>query len=326
MELRSLFLFTILLCGSSAAFAQITATTDQARRREQMMRDAQARQEQQQSLARLRAINQANHQYLASGMGRVSDVPLGGYKQPTLTQQDIEAVSINPADLNRYKEFLSQSNTGIMRLHNASICSPERLIIQAESACPNNVVGKATGYSFRTGDYKNIFYSDIFFAKEDFSARGGFTLGIFSNLGDIDLQTLSLSSEGVKQLADFQASADKAEIKRQYGILTKGLQIGENIYKTKAAAAENTSYVLRTIAYKGRVMRKSGGFRYNTFQDDQRKDVLLVFRVVRRHDDGSLTLLYKELSRKAVPQVVLEKSEAGLDLQENVVPNQIKDL
>jgi hypothetical protein len=46
-------------------------------------------------------------------MGRVSDVPLGGYKQPTLTQQDIEAVSINPADLNRYKEFLSQSNTGI---------------------------------------------------------------------------------------------------------------------------------------------------------------------------------------------------------------------
>lgn len=296
----------MLLCSSSAAFAQ-TATTDEDRRREQMLRDAQTRREQQQSLARLRAINAANRKHLGS-MRRVKDAPLGAYK-PTLTPQDIEAVSINPADLNRYKEFLNQANTGIVRLHNANTCLPEGLIIQAEGACPNNVVGKATGYSFRTGDYKNIFYSDIFFAKEDFSAIGAFTLGVFSNLGDVDLQTLLLSSEGIKQLADFQPPADKAEIERQHGILTKGIRIGDNIYKTKAAAAENTSYVLRTIAYKGRVMRKSGGFRSNTFQNDQRKDVLLVFRVVRRHDDGSLTLLYKELSRKAVPEVVLEENE-----------------
>lgn len=272
-----------------------------------MMRDAQTRREQQQSLARLRAINAANREYLGS-MRRVSDAPLGGYK-PTLTRQDIEAVSINPADLNRYKEFLSRSDTGIVRLHNANVCPPEGLIVQANGACPNNVAGKATGYSFRTGDYKNIFYSDIFFAENDFSAKGAFTLGVFSSLGDVDLQTLTLSSEGVKQLADFQPPAEKAEIEKQFQILSGGIQISDNIYKTKAAAAENTSYVLRTIAYKGRIKKNSARQRTNIFQNDQRKDVLLVFRVVRKHDDGSVTLLYKELNRKAVPKIVLEETD-----------------
>lgn len=307
MKLKYLFLLTILFSGYYAVVAQTQTSTEQERiARELAARDAQMRRISAEGFARLTAIS-AESQENVRLIRKNGDVSFK-YK-PALTKQDIEAVSINPADLTQFKEFLKQPDTGIVRLQNAGICLPESQVIQAVGTCPNNIVGKATGYSFRTNDYKNKIFSDIFFIKNAFSAPGVFTFGIFSNLGNVDIQTLTLASGSIKELADFQPPADESKIKEQVQILNKGIQIGDSIYRTQATAAENNTYVLRTIAYNGRIMRNSASQRINILNDDQRKDVLLVFRVVRKHEDGSLTLLYKELRRQTVPKIVLEEKK-----------------
>ena len=307
MKLKYLFLLTILFSGYYAVVAQTQTSTEQERiAREQAARDAEMRRTITQGFLRLAAIRAENQENIRL-IRKNGDVSFK-YK-PALTKQDIEAVSINPADLTQFKEFLKQPDTGIVRLQNAGICLPESQVIQAVGTCPNNIVGKATGYSFRTNDYKNKIFSDIFFIKNAFSAPGVFTFGIFSNLGNVDIQTLTLASGSIKELADFQPPADESKIKEQVQILNKGIQIGDSIYRTQATAAENNTYVLRTIAYNGCIMRNSASQRINILNDDQRKDVLLVFRVVRKHEDGSLTLLYKELRRQTVPKVVLEEKK-----------------
>jgi len=307
MKLKVFFLLMILFSGYYDAVAQTQTLSEQERiARELAARNAEMQRTIAQGFSRLAAIRAENQENIRL-IRKNGDVSFK-YK-PALTKQDIEAVSINPADVTQYKEFLRQPDTGMVRLQNAAICLPESQVIQAVGNCPNNIVGKATGYSFRTNDYKNKIFSDIFFIKDAFSTTGVFTFGIFSNLGNVDIETLTLASRGISQLADFQPPADKAEIEKQVQILNKGIQIGDNIYKTQTVAVENYSYVLRTIAYNGRIMRNSATHRVNILEDDARKDVLLVFRVIRKHEDGSLTLLYKELSRKAVPRVVLEEKK-----------------
>jgi hypothetical protein len=310
MKLKCFFLLTILFFGCQKAIVQTQAQAraDQERFavREQMVRDAEMRRVQQIGFSRLATIKSKAQENVK--LVRKDDEVSFKYK-PTLTNEDIKAVTIHPADLSQFKEFLRQPNTGVIRLHSADNCLPESRVIQAVGTCPNNIIGKATSYSFRTNDYVNILFSDIFFIKNAFSSTGAFTLGIFSNLGNVDIKTLTLLSEGVRQLADFQPSASESDIERHFNVLKKGIQIGDNIYKTSTASAENSVYVLRTIAYKGRIIRNSTTNRINILDGDERKDVLLVFQVVRKHEDGSLTLLYKELRRKDVPKVLLEEKK-----------------
>jgi hypothetical protein len=303
------YTFVLVLLSALPIIAQTGQTEQQIQQaREQTIRDAAARGTQEKGFERLRNIS--NRSPRSISLVRRKQGVFIKYK-PALTAADIQAVQVHEEDLQRFNDFLQLPKTGIVRIHSADVCTPNKNIIQAESSCPNNVAGKATGYSFRLDDYNFQAYSDIFFSKNTFSAPGIFTIGIFSRLGDnAEIGSLTTSSEGVKQLVELNAPESRDDVKRLLYLMKTGAQVAGRIYKSSVPVKINETYVLRSIAYRGEALKKiEHGFKINVLDSDERSDVLIVFRPVRKHDDGSVTLIWKELARKSVPKIVLKESE-----------------
>lgn len=301
MSLKYIFALTVFLSLPIAA----QTTQEQPRPTAQSVRDDLNRR-QQEDMARQRIAQQRQ-----PGVSPVSGNSIHVGFKPALTAFDVRAIEVNDEDLRRFDGFLKQPKTGIVRLHDASVCVPNKNIIQADSPCPNNVTGKATAYSFRSDDYSFVAVSDIFFTKNTFLAPGRFTIGIFSRLGaKAEVEAQTVASDGVKQLVEFTAPETQEEAERLYALMKTGAVVGGSVYKSSAEFKLNETYVLRSIAYRGKTLRKDGGeSKESGLGSDERADVLIVFRPVRRHDDGSVTIIWKELVRQPVPKLFLKENE-----------------
>ncbi len=304
--MRLKYILILMLLAAYPAEAQRRQDADQLTRA-QVLREDQAQREQQQGISRMKAISGANQSNasLRRKQGFLTR------NKPTWNASDMQAIEIHPEDLRRFNDFLQKPKTGIVRLHDASICPPSKNIVQAESSCPNNVAGKATGYSFRRDDYTSAGFSDIYLSKNHLYAPGIFTIGIFSGLGaDAGVEAQTAATDGIKQLADLTPPEDQIDVRRLFDLMKTGAEVAGKIYKSSAEVKLNETYVLRSIAYRGKVMKDAGdGVKVNVLEADERSDVLIVFRAVRKHDDGSITLIWKELARKPVPKIVLKEIE-----------------
>ena len=300
------YIFALMLLTILPAAAQ-TPLDVERQAREQAIRDRRSQRNESVGFSRLRVISERHR---SAYMVRRKNTVLIKYK-PSLTAADKRAIEIHDEDLRQFNEFLQQPKTGIVRIHNAEVCHPNKNIIQAESVCPNNISGKATGFSFRREDYNFEAFSDIFFSKNSFSAPGAHTIGIFSRLGEnLEIGALTTASDGIKSLFEFAAPDTPDEARRLLSLMKTGAEIGGKVYKSSAEVKINETYVLRSIAYRGEaLMKNERGFKVNLLDADERADVLVVFRPVRKHDDGSITLIWKELARKAVPKIVLKEND-----------------
>ncbi|MDX6709287.1 MAG: hypothetical protein QOH96_303 [Blastocatellia bacterium] len=299
MKASSLLLVGALLLCASSAFGQ----GDDARDRmiqEQRMRDEVSRRKQDAAFARLHVVKEEQK---AREMVRRKD-GISFRLNPSLTKKDREAIAINPEDTKQFLGLLQQGHTGIVRLQSANVCNPTDKVIQAASGCPDNIAGKATSYSFRTDEYKTGLLADIEYLNNNLAAPGFYTTGIFSNLGDVDINSLGLASNGVRQLAAFVPANAIAELLSQERQMTTGMRIDNYLYRREVALKVNSTYVLRTIAYKGRMLGIVNGRSVNLLDLDTRKDLTLVFRVVREHPDGSVTLVWKQLDVKPSPKII----------------------
>jgi hypothetical protein len=292
---------SILLLGSFSAVAQTDLSENDRNMLEQRRKEESQRRA---DIARQQLSRSGERVGIVPSQNRISSV-----NKPVITKSDIAAISVNQTDEKLFAAFLQQPNTGIVRLQSGDKCSSEGLIVQAEGNCPNNIPSKATAYSFRESDYRSKNLADLFFSTNQFSSTGVFTIGIFVSLGNAEIENLNLTSDGIKQLINFQPSEDKAEINQHYQTFRKGVQVGNYIYKSSVEVKENTSYVLRTIAYKGKVFKGTGAGKINILQNDSRSDVTIIFRVIRKHEDGSLTLLWKKLLEKSSPKIVSRETE-----------------
>lgn len=302
MKASSLLLVGTLLLCTTSAFGQ----ADDAGRmiREQRERDAASQRTQNAALTRLNTLKE---QQKAREILRRKD-GISFRLNPSLTKRDREAIAINREDTKQFLALLQQARTGIVRLQSANVCNPLDKVIQAASNCPDNIVGKATSYSFRTDEYKTESFSDIMYQNNNLVAPGIYTTGIFSNLGDVDINSLGLASDGVRQLAAFVPVTTITELKSQDRKITTGMHIDNYLYKREVALKLNSTYVLRTIAYKGgRMLAEVNGRNTNLLDFDTRKDMTIVFRVVREHPDGSVTLVWKQLDVKPAPKIIREK-------------------
>jgi hypothetical protein len=221
----------------------------------------------------------------------------------SLTKRDKELISVENEDKSKYSAFLRGSDTGILRLHDSENCDEEGKTIGADEPCPWNVVGKATFYSFRTEDYTSRMFSDIQLEKQTFNIVGINLLGFLTDLGDVSLDNLSLQSKGIKEMAEFQPSTNIEEIKNQFILAKNGFQIGDHIYKTAFQMKPNNSYALRLIAYDSKVYWKIGKRKINLLQYDKRKDIVVIFRVVRENQDKSVNILWKKIQSKDAPEI-----------------------
>jgi hypothetical protein len=225
----------------------------------------------------------------------------------TLTDRDKELTSLIPEDKAKFAAFLELPHTGFVRIHDSALCEEKSSIVSATEPCPYNITGKATSYSFRKEAYRTAFYSDIKFKNSNFQIVGVNMLGFLTNLGDVPLEKITLQTDGVKEMAEFEPSVDIKEVESQINIVRKGFKIGDFLYRTWLPMKENNTYALRCIAYQSKIYQKINSFKVDMLDFDKRVDVTVVFRVIRKHDDGSVSILWKELSRKDAPKLVFPR-------------------
>lgn len=223
------------------------------------------------------------------------------------SKRDYAAIALDDADLIRYAEFLKTPNTGLIRLHDAANCASSKNVLNVEDACPSGfILGKATAFSFRARKYRTVNFSDLMLHKNALHAVGLNSQGIIVALGDVALENLSASSDGIKALTEFVPSPIPAQAVQQGERFFKGIRVGKYVYRKSLPIKQNQTYALRAIAYKSKVWQQRGAFKVDILSDDKRDDVLTVFRVVGVNEDNSVNVLWREIERKPAPKIILE--------------------
>ena len=185
-----------------------------------------------------------------------------------------------PADQTRYAEFLAQPYTGLVRL-------------LPRETWDNKLSTRGGGayYSFTRLTHEYGYGSDISLEQGQFGVGfAGADFGFLVNLGDVPLETVSLESEAVRPLAEFQTPSLEKGAREQQRRASEGFKEGERTYRGRLTEVAERTYVLRSVNY-------------------ERSDVLVAFRVVREDDDGSVVLLWKML--KKYPKPTLERNVAN---------------
>ena len=211
------------------------------------------------------------------------------------------------ADLQRYAVFLSQPNTGLIKLFPDLDCEENAVIVHADETCLKAIPMSAF-YSFREKGYTNSHLSDIRLKNDVLITDGLLTQGILVALGDVALETVSLSSGGMKFLTEFVPETKGVEALKQTRQITKGVDADDYFYRKALFASENMTYALRLVAYRGSFIQMFRGLPYDLLAGDERDDLTVAFRIVKKDKAGNLTILWKELARKDAPKIKFSKS------------------
>lgn len=253
-----------------------------------------------------------------------ASVKLPREKLPKLTEADrkrIEALLMpDPHDVAANKEILDQPRTGIFRLFPNSNCETKRHI-RVDGDCANHIPG-GSHYSFRPG----AITPDIHFNNGQLVGEGFFSQIIVTELGDLPILNLSRAVEKLDLLNDFAPAKDLAGVGRQRAEILKSAGPGGRPYSKTVLAKLNSTYAMRIVAYRNdnNLIRRlplegmsadNAVISFQKVQADNRFDLVVVFRVIRRDADGNITILWKELSRKKSPVITFGRDEPLSDFK-----------
>ncbi|MBS1794860.1 MAG: hypothetical protein JSS81_13455 [Acidobacteria bacterium] len=227
-----------------------------------------------------------------------------------------------PADAVLYKEFLKDSKTGLIRLFPDLGCESKNLI-RVDGDCAGAVLS-SWGYSFRRRDYVVEDFWDLRLKDGELIADGFMSQELLTELGDVPLENLSVESPGVAFLAEYSPSGSFTDARRQYEEIARGVEAGGFRYSKSVKVAAGMTYALRFTAFRNddstliRIFYKGVTDVEKSIcaiDEDRRFDAIVVFRVIRREDDGGLSILWKELTRRRAPKVIFERSEKLADIR-----------
>lgn len=226
---------------------------------------------------------------------------------------------LNPAkeEFEKYNAFLSQPETGLIRLFPQTDCGIGGMLIKLDNeSCllRSQLPGFGSAFSFRGKQHQAVAVSDLQLNDKSFVSNGYAIQGIFVELGDIDLESISLKSKGIDFLTGFVPATALTEADKQLREFSKGVNADGYFYRASAQVKEQKTYVLRSIAYKIDAPKKTKtAFKMQSspipnLPDSGRADVIIAFRVVRLDLNGSATLLWKQLQKKDSPTLVLPEN------------------
>ena len=167
--------------------------------------------------------------------------------------------------------------------------------------------GGGSAFSFRESDYQFWKLADLLYDGRSFVAFGQMSLGFMVDLGDVSLTDVNLDSKAFAYMTAFEPASDIAAVTKQNNVFVDGLDANGLLYKKFFPAVVNHTYVIRSIAYKGKVPRQHFEIKYNELDFDKRKDIITAFRVLRSDINGTVTILWKTLQEKASPELKLGK-------------------
>ena len=211
-------------------------------------------------------------------------------------------------DISKYKDLLSQPDTGITKLIRDFGCDEYSSVTPNQQICLEfSMPGGGSAFSFRQADYQLWKLSDLLYDGRSFVAFGQMSLGFMVDLGDVPLQSVHADSKELNYMTTFQPMTDLAAVTKQNSDLVDGVKQDGRIFKKFLPTAVNHTYVLRSIAYRGKVPSKHFEIKYNELDFDKRKDILVAFRVVRSDFNGTVTIAWKMLQTIPSPELRLPK-------------------
>jgi hypothetical protein len=146
---------------------------------------------------------------------------------------------------------------------------------------------------------------------------GIFMHAIVTDLGDVPLAQVSEATPGMNFLSDFKPSTTAHEVVLIDSTFLKGIEVKGYRYAKIVPAKANSTYGFRGVAYRGKVVRSVQGLRYNELDYDDREDVLIAFRIVERGEDGSITIVWRQLSELEAPKIKIPETRDDDDTAGN---------
>ena len=223
-------------------------------------------------------------------------------------------------DIERYRAFLAGEKTGIFKLFPAYNCVSAN-VIKIDGDCAN-FVPETSDFSFRAVSYTNSLYHDIGFETSGLLTDAFFSQGILTALGDVPIENVDRNTAGLKFLFDVTPESNMTGAKRSRKLFEKGINDGGFRYSTNVEPVENMTFALRMIAYRvaNSLPAISGHstmneLKFKSLDMDKRDDIIIAFRLVRKDQNGGLTIVWKELDRKEAPKIKFDKNEVPYDFK-----------
>lgn len=242
--------------------------------------------------------------------------------EPTLSKQAKDRVlrvrRVEQIDIAKYDKLLGQEGTGIFKLFPDRGCQ-SKSVISVSMDC-EKFVPLSSSFTFRSNEYINPTYHDIYFENDKLVSKSFFLQGIFVSLGDVPIEDVSLGHAAMNFLNSFHPATRLQDATDDAHRFDKGIESGNYRYSDNIVPAENTTYILRTIAYRlNNPLRPLGKdstmseIMFLSLTADKRDDVTVAFRVIRRDELGGLTIVWKELARQDASKIKIGKNESLAD-------------
>lgn len=215
-----------------------------------------------------------------------------------MTEEHKRRLSPTAEEKARFAPFLVQSHSGLVRLLPQSDCPSDARVLAVGNTCLDAippVPGGGSFYSFGSREHEAARLADVWLKGGAFRAGvAGDALGVLTALGDVPLESVTLQTAQAAYLAQFSPPVNVADAQRQFAQSKAGFLVQGRAYGSAAQVRPNTTYVLRSIIYSS-----------DSPLNKRRKpsDVLVAFRVVSGAEDGSVTLLWRELLRRKPPKL-----------------------
>jgi hypothetical protein len=224
------------------------------------------------------------------------------YREPT--KNELALLSPDSRDLARYRDFLNSPDTGITKLIQDRNCAANTAVISATEDCLKYTMpGGGSSFSFRKEMYRIPRVADIMLADNKFYTPGLLQHSILANIGDVPIENITLALPELNYLLKFKPAKTVREAARIDDELVVGMSENGIRYGRSSAAVMNSTYLLRVVAYRGRILRAVQNVVYDEMTLDKRRDLIVAFRVIRQDGDGSLTLIWREIESKSSPRI-----------------------
>ncbi len=232
------------------------------------------------------------------------------YRKPSRTET--AALAVSDDLLMKYSEFLKVKGTGIVKLSSDSSCvSASDVVVASEKCLPFQMPGAGTAFSFRTESYRLPRLADVILVNGDIKTGGVFQQVIAVDIGDVPIDTIAIESDALRYLVTAKPAADSSEFMKFDNELLSGIEANGLVYRKNQLATLNTTFAIRSFAYRGKSLRTLDGYAYNELDYDKRRDVIVVFRIVNKDASGNITLLWKKLKDVEAPVLkIVKQSES----------------
>lgn len=224
--------------------------------------------------------------------------PLQAEQMAAIAEASAENVKyIPPMEyIRKYHVYATSPWMGLARIFPDKNCGTGGTVTLAELERCADVPQKGRGgsiYSFRAGyGLRGLGKSGwiLHYASGKFEIGNDIIQGIIADLGDVDIESVDLEHKAFEFLNGYDPKQKRKAIAEQSKLLAGGIKAEGYTFTNAAPVKSGSTYALRSVIY--RYSEEGAPLPNRGF------DQYVVFKVVGQEADGSVIIIWKELTRE----------------------------